>query len=227
MNIATKAGLAAGSLTAVLLLAGCNLPGSASGSPSPPGSNGTAAPATVTVTASAPSAPSSNTPATPAASGTGSASAAGSSDACSGTDTTVSEGIGGGPGSMSNGDASLNFVFASSQQCVLDGYPGVDVIGDNKDTGQTGERLSIPRDNAGGATKIISGGSGQGGQFEFEYMPGSSSVPSFSVTQMIVTPPGSYSSTTYNLKSPILVKLKNNQIDAELSVVGPAGTNSQ
>lgn len=219
MNLARKAGLVAGPVMAVLVLAGCNT-GNSSASASPQGS-GSAAPASSAASspASAPAAP-----ATPTATASASASSASAaSDTCSAAELTASEGLGGGPGAMSNGDAVENILLNSkvSTPCVMQGYPGVDVIGNNEDTGQQGERLSLPRASGDTSQKVTSDA-----QFELEYMPGGKSVPTIDVTELIITPPNAYDQITYKLKSPLAIKLSNSQIDAAISPVGDEGTNT-
>lgn len=226
MNIAKKAGLIAGPVTAVLLLAGCNSSSVASGSSSQAGSS-----ATSPASAAASSAASSPAATATAASGTtGSASGntsgsggSGTGNDCTASELTLQDGAGGGAGAESNGDAVANWNIFSKAPCTMDGFPGVDLVGINEDTGQQ-MRISVPRSTSASPSKVTVDGNADG-QLSIEYMPGTNSSFEFKATEMIITPPNTYNQLTYKLPSPWMIEEENNpvKLHADLLPIGTGG----
>lgn len=231
MNIAQKAGLIAGPVTAVLLLAGCNPSSAASGASSQSSSSATA-PASAAASSAA-STPAATAPGASGATGSGTTgSASGSSGTsgnggsgtgndCTASELTLQEGAGGGAGAESNGDAVANWNIFSKTPCTMDGFPGVDLVGINEDTGQQ-TRISVPRSTSATPSKVTLSGSDDG-QLSIEYLPGSNSSFEFKATEMIITPPNTYNQLTYKLSSPWLIEEDNNPVKLRADVL-PIGT---
>lgn len=232
MNIATKAGLAVGSVSAALLLAACNPSTSASGgssqpSAAPSGAGSASAPAPAS--ASAPSAAASPSGgAATAGSGTGASgsaspgggAAAGQSSACEASQLKIEDGVGGGPGAAADGSSELTFNLYSSSPCDMAGYPGVDLIGVNKATGKQ-MRFSLPRTGAGGSKVTVT--STTDAQFGILYAASVKSSQEFDVTEMIMTPPNTYTPMTHTFSSPVKIELLNGSPNAGVGPIGPGG----
>lgn len=216
MNLVRKAGLVAGPVTAVLMLAGCN-----SGTSSASAAQGGGSSAPASSAASAPAAPSS----APAATATASASAAsGTGDTCSAAEMTIQAGVGGGAGAQANGDAVNQWNLYSKATCTMDGYPGVDLIGIDTATGQQ-TRLSVPRATDESPAEVTVDGSNDGG-FGIEYKPGANPKSELKVTKMIVTPPNAYDQLGYKVPSSgWAIAMTNGQVDAHVEPVTSGGHN--
>lgn len=229
MNIAKKAGLTAGSLTIAVLLSACTMNASGSGSSST--ASGSAAPSATA--ASSTSAPAASTAAPSAsASGSGSSgssgsgssgsSAGGTGDDCTAPDLSIAAGAGGGPGAQSNGDAISQWNLTPSKNCSMDGYPGVDLIGINKDNGQQ-MRISVPRATDSSPSKVSVPGDGDDFGLGIEYLPASNSSFEFDATEMIITPPNTYDQLTYKFSSPWKISMSNEQINAHVEPITSGG----
>lgn len=216
MNIAMKAGLAVGSLSATVLLSACNPSTSASGSSSQP----PAAPS-----GAASSAPAAASPATASTAPPGSATAGaapGEHSACEATQLKVSDGAGGGTGVDADGRAEATFVLVNSgsDPCDMAGFPGVDLIGTDKATGKQ-MRFSLPRTGVPGSKVTVSGNNTAG--FGILYAASVKSSTEFDATEMIMTPPDTFTPMTHKFASPLKIELLNGNPNAGVGPVGSGG----
>lgn len=226
MNIATKTGIAIGPLSAVLLLSACGPTTSASGSSSPSG-----APPAPASAASSPSPGAATAGATASASASpppGAATAGavpGQHSSCDASQLKLEDGVGGGPGTDADGRAEANFnlVNSGSSPCDTAGFPGVDLIGIDKATGKQ-MRFSLQRSGSQGNPTVTVSGSNTA-SFGILYAASVKSSTEFDATEMIMTPPNTYTPMTHKFASPLKIELLGGNPNAEVGPVGSGGHN--